>query len=329
MRKFSLYGWVTGLLLTLSLLNCFALCHAATTSGSLTEDEIWSGTINLTGDVTVPEGLTLTIEPGTEVVFPAKADDTAGGYDSSITELIVNGSLVAVGTEDSPILFKSGAFFDAKGDWGGIHAAWGLGFKTFRMEHCVIEYASTGIEYLVSSGVQSATISNCIIRESSGDGISITAESESKVSVTVTDNEITDNDGRGLYGYANGTNTELAGSVSGNTISNNGGNGIYIYNYSNGKSELTIGSNIIHGNNTYGIHLNSYSTNGNRSRYTISDNTVYASGTGIYGYTTYSCMSVSLTDNEIYQNTDGIYFNIYNSGSSNHILCDDIRQRCA
>ena len=35
-----------------------------TTSGDLTEDETWSGTVAITGDVNVPEGTTLTIEPG-------------------------------------------------------------------------------------------------------------------------------------------------------------------------------------------------------------------------------------------------------------------------
>ncbi|MEA3487311.1 MAG: hypothetical protein U9R20_06605, partial [Thermodesulfobacteriota bacterium] len=121
MRKLSLYACITGLILTLSLFCSVAVSYAVTTSGSLVVDEVWSGTINLTGDVTVPQGVTLTIEAGTEVVFPAESDDTAGGHDTALTELIVNGSLVAVGTEGSPILFTSGAFFfDSKGDWGGI-----------------------------------------------------------------------------------------------------------------------------------------------------------------------------------------------------------------
>jgi hypothetical protein len=40
-----------------------------TTSGQLTADETWTGEVLLTGDVTVPSGLTLTIEPGTSVKF--------------------------------------------------------------------------------------------------------------------------------------------------------------------------------------------------------------------------------------------------------------------
>ena len=39
-----------------------------TTSGTLPGDETWSGTVSITGDITVPAGVTLTIEPGTTVV---------------------------------------------------------------------------------------------------------------------------------------------------------------------------------------------------------------------------------------------------------------------
>ncbi len=39
------------------------------TSGTLQNDENWSGIINITGSVTVPSGITLTILPGTEVRF--------------------------------------------------------------------------------------------------------------------------------------------------------------------------------------------------------------------------------------------------------------------
>jgi hypothetical protein len=69
-----------------------------TTSGALTADETWSGEVNISGDITVPAGVTLTLQPGTVIRFPALYDDTGGGSSSSRSELIINGSLVAQGT---------------------------------------------------------------------------------------------------------------------------------------------------------------------------------------------------------------------------------------
>ena len=63
-------------------------------SGVLAGDEIWieqAGPHRLTGDVTVPVGVTLTIEPGVTV--------TAGSGD----ELFVEGTMWALGTEDDPV----------------------------------------------------------------------------------------------------------------------------------------------------------------------------------------------------------------------------------
>ena len=51
--------------------------------------------ITVTGDVTIPSGVTLTIGPGTEVVFLANTDDTGGGNDPERSALIVEGTLDA------------------------------------------------------------------------------------------------------------------------------------------------------------------------------------------------------------------------------------------
>ena len=119
--------WIIGLVATLCFFVHVVPSYGQTTSGPLAGDEVWSGTITLTGDVTVPEGITLTIQSGTEVVFRALSDDQGGGNDAGRTELIVNGSLLAVGSEGSEIVFTSGAGSPAKGDWGGVYVSWDLG----------------------------------------------------------------------------------------------------------------------------------------------------------------------------------------------------------
>ena len=68
MKRLKICAWLAGLALVLSAFLGTPPTDAATTSGTLTADEVWSGTINISGDVTVPKGVTLTIEPGTEIV---------------------------------------------------------------------------------------------------------------------------------------------------------------------------------------------------------------------------------------------------------------------
>ena len=67
-------------------------------SGELTENEVWDGRIYVTGNVVVPEGVTLTIRSGTIVGF--EPVDTPSG-------LIVRGELYAEGSPDRMIVFGS------------------------------------------------------------------------------------------------------------------------------------------------------------------------------------------------------------------------------
>ncbi len=62
-----------GLSATVALITLLSStsAFAITTSGTLAADETWSGTVLLAGDVTVPSGVTLTIEQGTLVKSPS------------------------------------------------------------------------------------------------------------------------------------------------------------------------------------------------------------------------------------------------------------------
>ncbi len=79
--------------------------------------------MQLDGDVIVPEGITLTVLPGTMLRFPALTDAAFGGDNPYKSEIIVRGSLIAQGTEEQPIVFTSDALHPAKGDWGGVRGA--------------------------------------------------------------------------------------------------------------------------------------------------------------------------------------------------------------
>jgi hypothetical protein len=120
--------------------------HAITTSGVITSAETWSGTVLLTGDVTISPTGKLTIQPGTIIQSDPGADDQIGGADKSHIELIVEdgGSLSAIGTEDQPILFTSAVFAPdshAPADWYGIR----VNSSDVTLKYCTIEWGDLGI----------------------------------------------------------------------------------------------------------------------------------------------------------------------------------------
>ncbi|NIQ93418.1 MAG: hypothetical protein GWN87_03835, partial [Desulfuromonadales bacterium] len=67
-------------------------------------EETWSGVVRIDGIVTVKKDGKLTILPGTRVLFARNDVDGDGIGDS---EILVEGEIVARGTDDAPILFSS------------------------------------------------------------------------------------------------------------------------------------------------------------------------------------------------------------------------------
>ena len=100
-----------------------------TTSGILVEDELWNGNIYLTGDVVVPEGITLVILAGTAITFAPNHSD----YDAKLplpadlgrgkVNLLVQGNLRIEGEKDK-VVTVGDLVYDverqSKISWGGI-----------------------------------------------------------------------------------------------------------------------------------------------------------------------------------------------------------------
>ncbi|MCP4995254.1 MAG: hypothetical protein GY934_15970, partial [Gammaproteobacteria bacterium] len=187
-----------------------------TTSGILSTDENWSGTIVLTGDVTVPEHITLNIAPGTTIQFQALSDDRSSGANTSRSELIIRGTLTASGSTISPILFTSSSSTPAKADWGGIRV---VNRGTLNLAFATIEYATNGIDYSLSSGLGEMNVSNSLLQHLSGIGIRTTVAND---------------------------NTVFTGTFTGNEIHDTNGNGMYIYTHTRGRTELEVKDNTIH-----------------------------------------------------------------------------------
>ncbi len=132
-------------------------------AGLIAEDATLSGMIQVSGDVTVDSGVTLTIQPGAQVLFTAGADNQGSGVDTTLCELIVEGNLDAQGTNTQPVTLSSTS--SNQGDWWGIRfkqGSWGL------LKHAVVEYGYCGV--LADSGSVVA-IDSCTIQKNEVYGV--------------------------------------------------------------------------------------------------------------------------------------------------------------
>ncbi|MGB2820823.1 MAG: lamin tail domain-containing protein, partial [Phycisphaerae bacterium] len=81
-----------------------------TVSGTLSSFQ-WSGIIHVTGDVLVPSGQTLTIDPGTLIRIDGVASGSGGA------DIDVEGEVQSLGTEDRPVTFTA---YNSAEAWGEI-----------------------------------------------------------------------------------------------------------------------------------------------------------------------------------------------------------------
>jgi parallel beta-helix repeat protein len=138
-------GWKPSLL---ALIGVLAALPAA--ASVLTTDTVWKGEVSVTEDVLVPQGVTLTILPGTTVtISPSDSTKTEPEYLSPLTEITVRGTLKAEGTREAPVLFQSVKGARNEG-WSGILIDDG----TVSLHSCSIQGAETGVHVL--KGVLSA-----------------------------------------------------------------------------------------------------------------------------------------------------------------------------
>ena len=149
------------------------IAYATYIEGSITQDTIWTLTDSpfvVSKNITVSAGVTLTIEPGVEIRF---------GGDFA---LIVEGTLIACGTENKTITFTSNKDQPEAGDWISIE------FKESdpsTLTYCVVEYAKNGIT-VVDGKVE---VRNNEIAKNSENGIYITGDNQA----TIQNNKIKSN----------------------------------------------------------------------------------------------------------------------------------------
>ncbi len=297
--------------------------------GNITVNTTWSGLVNVTSNVTVKAGITLTINAGTVIRF----NKSAGLY--------VDGNLVASGSEGNDIIFEPNTTSPSTGFWKGI-------IINSTSTSSVLSYVN--ISYAENSlllNLATATVSHSIFwNDENGTYINWGLDSSTKnLSLNITDCTIMNNTNYGIIGIIQAAgNTAPANFVSdinitGNHITGNGQDGIAIMLNATGnkKAEISFGLNIANNNVSYngkeGISFISRPYSGNavasiNTTFNIVQNDIYYNAGGGFfavnnpyqeGSYAYANMTGNVSSNTANSNDEGLSFyseSIQNSGGT-------------
>ena len=207
-------------------------------SGVLTISQTWGpGLYIINGDVTVPYGMTLTINAGTEVLFTYNFDRMQSGNNTTKSELIVYGTLNINGVVGNPVTLKSSKPSNpAAGDWYGIRAESG---SSISLAYCIIKHADYGI-YATDAG--NVVVEHCLIDTNTKAGIYLMQPpSNTKIRYSRIQNS-------GAYGvYANLNSPE----IKSDTIQFNSYGIYYLGNSSPSIKDCLITNQVGGGNSSY------------------------------------------------------------------------------
>ncbi len=215
------------------------------------------------GDLTVSSGVTLTVEPGVALQFAA-GDIMGAGMDASRAELVISGSLDAVGTEMEPITFGPQSNL-IPGAWYGIVVT---GTATqVSLAHSFIDYAVHGI-HTSSTGLVTV-VDDTIISNASGSGITVQEGTPSFVRVDSTRNQyglrvlnngaptltqctFTRNTSYGAYLAPSGTAATLT-YFNNCTLDANSSTNIYCNKTGAASHQVVIANSIVSNSSGYGV----------------------------------------------------------------------------
>ena len=317
----------------------------------------------LTGDITIPAGSKLVIQPGVEVRFKPISDDLSGGEDPNRIEIRVEGQLDAKGTVADSIRFISNGDVPASGDWYGIviyNPSSGSnvnGGNRLHMRHAVFSHYTQAVRNKSSQfwGNTNSNDSLVVLRSRfiSG-GSALTCNGGTRPTVfsfnKLINCGIEDNSSWSRYKafqfntIKNSSSTTIVLNIwlessnptaskfyiEDNTLENAR---INISGYASYSEHTFIQRNTLNRSTGSGIYIsrsNYYSTGTSDSvRYTLSDNLIrgikgdYTTGEGIYMNVSSSPSNVTLQNNTIRGTRYGIYINS-NQSSKAKILNNTI-----
>jgi hypothetical protein len=255
--------------------------NAVFVSGNVSGNWTSNNTYLVTGDVAVPAGTVLTIQPGTTIKF------------NGLYAFNVSGILLAAGTAANPIRFTSNQVPAGRGNWYRLRVSTSASI----IDHCIIEYNSEGL----NADGASPTISNSVFRH-----ISTIALSVYNSSSQVINNEIYDV-----------VNTQGNAAIGINAANSNGTgpliecNRVYSVSTAGWNAYgMRVWENGIARNNE--VHdVSGYTARGidvGPSRARVENNHIYNCGSGIQFYYQTVAPEPVIVNNTIHSNVNGIYF---------------------
>ncbi len=259
---------------------------------------LWYGTIIVTGDITIPAGNTLTIAPGTDVLFVyADVDAPSNVGDYRIT---VAGNLLVNGTAAEPVVFSGqGAAAKKKGGWDRIVLT-GAGSV---INHAIIEYGDIGLE-----AKSNVVLNNVEIRQASDDCLRL----DNADNATLTDVNIHDCDQDGIDVRGGSIGVAMTNVDS----HNNGMHGIQVAASSNVTgTDMLLASNGMDGGHvngaTFGLSDSIVELNENAGLFyeeaaqgIVTRNQIRTNdATGVKLFATTNSPSPTFTRNNIYSNS--------------------------
>lgn len=163
--------------------------------------------------ITVNTNRTLTVMPGTIVLFA----ETTG-------ELLVNGTLAAVGTPARRILFSTWQPSPQPGDWGRISVG---STGEASLSYCELAYGGGSSYHALNIASSNVQVEACRITNTLGDGINIS----NSLPIYLTNNAVTGSSGSGfrvINAVVTAVHTTLAGNNTGLLLE--GVSTAYLYN---------------------------------------------------------------------------------------------------
>ena len=233
--------------------------------GVITQSTTWGQSGSpyvVTEDVTVQNGVVLTVEAGVEVRFVSGSG------------LFVHGALRAVGTPAEPITFTTNAVTPAAGQWEGLFFEADSDDALTQLRYVSVTYAGQqvlwyGQYHRTGIGVYDASpvIEHTTVRHSYGQGLKAIEASLvlshdifenngwsglylQDTDLTLSDSSLSHNGYEGLWWY-NWDAAALAPTLTGNTISDNNQEGVEVYAYV--PIDLTLTGNTINENGLHGM----------------------------------------------------------------------------
>lgn len=120
-----------------------------TIGGTISADLVLDGNYLLVADLQVPAGIVLTIEPGTTIyIQPSDSTKIDPEFLSRETEILIRGSLQAIGTAVLPITFRPVTADPSAILWSGLQL---VNAEQIQLTHVVVEQAEAGVLCLNAS----------------------------------------------------------------------------------------------------------------------------------------------------------------------------------